>query len=72
MTLPVNAIMQKEITVRGSFRFAHVFATALDLVANRKLEVQPLISHRYSFDQLVDGVKTASDSSSIKVLIDYS
>ena len=71
-TLSVNAIMQKEITVRGSFRFAHVFAAALDLVANRKLDLQPLISHRYSFDQLVDGVKTASDSSSIKVLIDYS
>ncbi len=72
VTLPVNAVMQKEVTVRGSFRFAHVFATALDLVASGKLDMQPLITHRYSFARLVDGVKTASDSGSIKVLIDYS
>lgn len=72
VALPVNAIMQKEITVRGSFRFAHDFAAALDLVASEKLDLQPLISHRYSFDQLIDGVEAALDPGAIKVLIDYS
>ena len=39
--LPVNLVMQKELTVRGSFRFAHVFPQALDLLARQQLDVAP-------------------------------
>jgi len=33
--------MAKEPTLRGSFRFAHVFAQALDLLAGRRLDLRP-------------------------------
>ena len=71
ISLPVNLVMQKELTLRGSFRFAHVFAQALDLLASRRLDLQPLITNRFAFDDLVEGIETATNPSSIKVVIDY-
>ena len=69
--LPVNLVMQKELTVRGSFRFAHVFAAALDLLARRQLNIAPLISGCYDFPDLVAGFEAALQPQTIKVVIDY-
>ena len=69
--LPVNLIMSKELSVRGSFRFAHVFADALDLLARRQLDIAPLISSRFDFADLLAGFEAALQPETIKVVIDY-
>lgn len=69
--LPVNLVMQKELTVRGSFRFAHVFPQALDLLARRQLDLAPLISQRVAFPDLVVGFDAALQPQTIKVVVDY-
>ena len=71
VALPVNLLMAKELTLRGSFRFAHVFARALDLLAGRRLDLRPLITDRFAFNDLVEGIEAAASPSSIKVVIDY-
>jgi len=69
--LSVNLVMQKELTVRGSFRFAHSFDTALDLLARQKIDVTPLISQSIGFANLQDGFDAALQPETIKVIIDY-
>ena len=49
--IPANLIMSKELTVTGSFRFAHVFAMALQFAGSGRIKVAPLISRTYPFDQ---------------------
>lgn len=71
VALPVNQVMAKELTVRGSFRFAHVFGQALDLLARGCLDLRPLITDRYAFADLNAGLERAADPASVKVLIDY-
>ena len=71
VSLPVNLVMAKELTLRGSFRFAHVCAQGLDLLMRRCIDLSPLITHRFAFDDLVAGMETASSPDSIKVVIDY-
>jgi L-idonate 5-dehydrogenase len=44
VTTSLNSIMVKEINFIGSFRFANVFATALDLAVSRKVNLTALIS----------------------------
>jgi L-idonate 5-dehydrogenase len=44
VTAPLNSIMAKELNFIGSFRFANVFATALDLAISRKVNLTALIS----------------------------
>jgi L-idonate 5-dehydrogenase len=49
--IPANLIMSKELTVTGSFRFAHVFPMALQFAAIRRIKVAPLISQTFPFEQ---------------------
>jgi L-idonate 5-dehydrogenase len=44
VTAPLNSIMAKELNFIGSFRFANVFATALDLAVSRRVKLEALIS----------------------------
>ncbi len=44
VTAPLNSIMAKELNFIGSFRFANVFATALDLTVSRRVNLTALIS----------------------------
>jgi L-idonate 5-dehydrogenase len=44
VTAPLNSIMAKELNFLGSFRFANVFATALDLAVTCKVDLKSLIS----------------------------
>ena len=69
--LSVNLVMQKELTVRGSFRFAHCFDKALGLLARQQIDVTPLISQSIGFANLQDGFNAALQPETIKVIIDY-
>ena len=71
VSLPINLVMQRELTIRGSFRFTHVFARALDLVGQRKLNLQPLITGEDEFLNLNAGFEKALGPESIKTVINY-
>ena len=71
VSLPVNLAMAKELTLRGSFRFAHVFPQALDLLARDCLDLKPLVTDRFAFPDLVAGMEAAAGPASIKVVVDY-
>ena len=44
VSAPLNSIMVKELKFIGSFRFANVFATALELAVSRRVNLSALIS----------------------------
>jgi L-idonate 5-dehydrogenase len=50
--LPANLVMNKELMVVGSFRFAHVFESALTLAAAGSLDLAPLITATYPYAEL--------------------
>jgi L-idonate 5-dehydrogenase len=43
-SLPLNLLMQRELNLVGSFRFANVFGTALELVKSGRINLKPLIT----------------------------
>jgi len=49
--IPANLIMSKELTVTGSFRFAHVFPMALEFAASKRIKLEPLISRTFPFSE---------------------
>ena len=57
--LPANLIMAKELTVAGSFRFAHVFPMALNLAAAKRIDLRPLITATYPFAELPQAMERA-------------
>ncbi len=72
MTLPVQAMTAKELSLKGSFRFHHEFPTAIEMMQKRRLVVSPLITQTFPIDEAIRAFDTASDrTQSIKVQLDF-
>ena len=70
--IPANLIMAKELTVVGSFRFAHVFPIALQLAGSRRINVAPLISQTFPFlDSPQAMAQAVAKDNVIKVQIEF-
>jgi L-idonate 5-dehydrogenase len=59
LTLPANLVMSKELTIFGSFRYAHVFPLVLDLMATGRIDVGELISAVYPFAEMQQAMDRA-------------
>jgi len=70
--LPFNMIMEKELQVLGSFRFAHVFPLALKQMAAGRMNLKPMISKIFPFGQLPDALRAGHQKGSImKIQIEF-
>lgn len=66
--LPADQIMAREIDLRGSFRFGNVFELAVGAIADRRVDVRPLISGAWPLQQAARAIETARDKTrSMKV-----
>jgi L-idonate 5-dehydrogenase len=65
MTLPINVIVGKELELRGAFRFHEEFALAVELMNRRLVQVKPLISATYPFEQSLEAFNLAGDRSKV-------
>ncbi|WP_425277312.1 L-idonate 5-dehydrogenase [Sinorhizobium fredii] len=63
ITLPLNALVGKELRWIGSQRFDDEFARAVELIAERRIDVRPIISHAFPVDQVVEAFEQAGDRS---------
>ena len=72
MSLPINTIVAKEFDLRGSFRFHEEFATAVELLNKRLVDVKPLISATLSYRDSARAFALAADrSQAMKVLLNF-
>ena len=72
MTVPMQAVTAKEITLRGSFRFHEEFFTAVKLMQAGAITVDHLITHSFPMRDAVQAFTTASDrSQAMKVQLQF-
>lgn len=72
MTLPMNAVVTKELNIRGTFRFDSEFQLAVDLMNRRLVDLTPLVSAILPFERAVEAFELASDrSQSMKVQLAF-
>ncbi|UCC89620.1 MAG: alcohol dehydrogenase catalytic domain-containing protein [Anaerolineales bacterium] len=65
-----NAIHYKEVSVFGAFSSSLAdFLSARSLIANRKLALAPLITHRFSLSEVVKALEVARAGEVLKVVI---
>ena len=68
--VPANAVMAKEIDLRGSFRFGNEFFTAVELIADGSVDVLALVTAQRPLSVAPDAVRLALDrSQSVKVVL---
>jgi len=69
-TLDVNAIHYRELTMVGAFGLTRrQYDLAFDLIAKRHLEIDPLITHRFPLEGVLDAFQMAESGRALKVAI---
>ncbi len=63
IAIPLNALVGKEITWRGSQRFHAEFAEAVGLIGSRQIDLRPIISHSLPLEQAREAFDLACDRS---------
>jgi L-idonate 5-dehydrogenase len=59
--VPLNSVVAKEITLRGTFRFHAEFAMAVELLARNAIDVAPLLTEIVPIDDAVRAFDLATD-----------
>jgi 2-desacetyl-2-hydroxyethyl bacteriochlorophyllide A dehydrogenase len=72
VSLPANLIMSREITLYGSFRYAHVYPLILGWIRAGTIDVRDFVTHVFPFDQFPQAMKCAvARDGVIKVQIEH-
>jgi len=68
--MPISEIVLKGLTLKGVVCFSvGDFASALDLVARRKIDVDPLVTRKYALDDIHQAFEAASLGEGGKILV---
>lgn len=68
---PISSVMERELTVKGSFRYSvDDYKYAVQLLNDRKINVKPLITHRFKFEQAIEAYEFSKLGKSIKIMIE--
>lgn len=68
--LPLFDVYKKELTIKGSFVNPDTHARAVALINSGKINFAPIITHRFTLDQLPEAIAMQMSSESIKVVVE--
>jgi len=75
ISIPLFEVMDKEIDLVGVFRYANQYQKALDLLSSKRIDVTPLVTHKFQFtlEQVEKAFLTAEkgEGGAIKVTINF-
>jgi Threonine dehydrogenase and related Zn-dependent dehydrogenases len=72
ISIPQNAVVAKEIELRGTFRFHAEFGLAVEMINRRRVDLRPLLTGTFPLDDAVAAFAAAGDRSrSMKVQIAF-
>jgi len=71
VNIPIVDAAVREVDIRGVFRYANCYPTALALIATGKVNVKPLITHNFKLEETLEAFETSKTGAggAIKVMI---
>ncbi|XP_035826645.1 sorbitol dehydrogenase isoform X2 [Aplysia californica] len=67
--MPVVNAGVREVDIRGIFRYVNCYPTALAMVASGKVNVKPLITHKFKLEESIKAFEAAKRGEGIKIMI---
>ncbi|XP_045467275.1 sorbitol dehydrogenase-like [Harmonia axyridis] len=70
-TVPLTSALIREIDIRGVFRYCNDYPLSIEMVKTGKINVKPLITHKFKMEDTCKAFKTAisGEGNPIKILI---
>jgi L-iditol 2-dehydrogenase len=69
ISLPVGLIQGKELTITGTFRYANTYPTAIALAASGKIDLDGMVTTRYTLDEAETALSNNSDPTAMKLIV---
>lgn len=69
VSFPVVQTVAKEIEIKGSFRYVNTWPTVIEMLSCGKIDVKPLVTHRYRLEQTLEAFEMAKSGQGVKVMI---
>ncbi|KAF6023182.1 hypothetical protein EB796_018515 [Bugula neritina] len=67
--VPIVNAACREVDIRGVFRYCNSYQNALEMISTGRINVKPLITHRFTLEQTLDAYNAAMGGSGIKIMI---
>lgn len=68
--LPLFDVYKKELTIKGSFVNPDTHSRAVKIIASGRLNLGPIITHRFPIEKLEDAILCQMSNDSIKVIVE--
>ncbi|XP_061615359.1 sorbitol dehydrogenase isoform X2 [Phyllopteryx taeniolatus] len=68
-TIPLINAAVREVDIRGVFRYCNTWPMAITMLASGKVNVKPLVTHRFPLEQAVQAFETTRQGLGIKVML---
>ncbi|KAF3686495.1 Sorbitol dehydrogenase [Channa argus] len=68
-TVPLVNAAVREVDIRGVFRYCNTWPMAIAMLASGKVNVKPLVTHRFPLEEAVQAFETTRQGVGIKVML---
>lgn len=69
VTVSLNSAIMQEIDIKGVFRYRNCYPLAMSLVESGKINLKPLVTHRFRLEDSIDAFETCCRGEGVKILI---
>lgn len=70
VAIPLQTANSKEIDFKGVFRYTNTWPLSIKLIAEKRVDVKQLVTHRFKMDHALEAFEVAKSGVGIKVMID--
>ncbi|XP_059802589.1 sorbitol dehydrogenase-like [Hypanus sabinus] len=69
MNIPVSEAIIREVDIRGVFKYCNTWPIAINMLALNRVDVKPLVTHRFPLNEIHKAFETASKGTGTKVVL---
>ena len=56
VSLPINMVLDKELTIKSVFRYRNIYPLAIESVAQGAVKIKDIVTNIYTLDQIQEGL----------------
>ncbi|XP_063170528.1 sorbitol dehydrogenase isoform X1 [Candoia aspera] len=68
-TLPIVNAAVREVDIRGIFRYCNTWPMAIAMLASKKVNVRPLVTHRFPLEKATEAFEATKKGIGIKIML---
>ncbi|XP_021263301.1 sorbitol dehydrogenase [Numida meleagris] len=69
VTVPIVNAAVREVDIRGIFRYCNTWPVAISLLASKRINVKPLVTHRFPLEKALEAFETTKRGEGVKVML---